>query len=242
MINTEPSRKIPKNYRNITGKFSSQKANRLISYESKLERDFLYLYELDNSIINILEQPITIEYTFNDQTYTYTPDFFLKTPDDYDDILVEVKYYNELKESFAQSRQKYKAIVEYVRDKDIDFVFHTDRCPYIQSDDYKFNVHFLLNYNTLENDHYDAVCTLFKPYISIQQLLESYSDDTYEQLSLLSTIWCMIRRKILEVDLFEKLTTSTQLIKLRPFDEQKYKAHFNGDIKQGYLLWAWILE
>lgn len=35
---SEPSRKIPKNYRNITGKIPSKKSNRMISFDVSLPK------------------------------------------------------------------------------------------------------------------------------------------------------------------------------------------------------------
>ena len=169
-----PSRVIPKNYRNITGKFSSKKTDRLISYESKLERDFLYLFELNNIVLKIVEQPFTVEYIFNGENRRYTPDFYLKTPDGYKDIVVEVKYYNELKTIFPTSKYKYKAAQQHIKDADIEFRIYTDRCSFIQSDEYKFNTHFLLNYNSLPADDLQIIQELFFPYISIEKLLALY--------------------------------------------------------------------
>jgi hypothetical protein len=215
---SEPSRKIPKNYRNITGKIPSKKSNRMISFESKLERDFLYLFEFENFVIKILEQPITIEY-FIDKRYTYTPDFYIETPPKYNNIIIEVKYYNELKKIFSTEKQKYKAMISYLKNKNLDFKFFTDRCTYIQSDEYKFNVNFLLNYEDLSIENYEIIYNLFIPQITVQQVLEQYNSDKFKQLSIISTIWAMVRKKILIVDMYEKLTPETQLLQLRPYDE-----------------------
>lgn len=233
---SEPSRKIPKNYRNITGKIPSKKSNRMISFESKLERDFLYLFEYENFVIKILEQPITIEYFIDNKRYTYTPDFYIETPPKYNNIIIEVKYYNELKKIFSTEKQKYKAMISYLKNKNIDFKFFTDRCPYIQSDEYKFNVNFLLNYENLSIENYQIIYNLFIPQITIQQLLEQYSSDKFKQLSMIPTIWAMIRKKILIVDIYEKLTLETQLLQLRPYDEKLYKSHLKGLVFEGYLL------
>lgn len=232
----ESSRKIPKNYRNITGKIPSQKSNRMISFESKLERDFIYLFELENYVISILEQPITIEYFVDNKKYKYTPDFYLKTPPKYNNIMIEVKYYDDLKKTLPLEREKYKAIVKYLENKNVDFKFFTDKCPYIQSDDYKFNVNFLLNYNSLLNKEYKIVSNLFLPQITIQQLLEQYSKDKFKQLSIIPVVWTMIRRKILIVNMFEKLTLNTKLLQIRPYDENIYQSHLQGLVMEGYLL------
>lgn len=232
----ESSRKIPKNYRNITGKIPSQKSSRMISFESKLERDFIYLFELENYVISILEQPITIEYFVDNKKYKYTPDFYLKTPPKYNNIMIEVKYYDDLKKTLPLEKEKYRAIIKYLENKNVDFKFFTDRCPYIQSDDYKFNVNFLLNYNTLLDEKYEIVSNLFLPQITIQQLLEQYSKDKIKQLSIIPVVWAMIRKKILVVNMFEKLTLNTRLLQIKPYDKNIYNSHLQGLVMEGYLL------
>jgi len=149
-----PSRIIPKNYRNITGKFASKKASRLISYESKLERDFLYLFELDNQVINMFEQPITIQYIKNNKTHRYTPDLYIVTPPNQNDIVAEMKYNDDLKLELINNKDKFRALIEYTKNKNIDFKFFTDKCLKIKSDAYKFNTHFLINYNELSSADY----------------------------------------------------------------------------------------
>jgi len=41
------ARSIPKNYRNVTGRFASAKNQNLIGFESTLEKDFFLLLEFD---------------------------------------------------------------------------------------------------------------------------------------------------------------------------------------------------
>ena len=235
---TKPSRRIPKNYRNITGKFSSKKSDRLISYESKLERDFLYLFEFENIVLRIVEQPITIKYTIDDKQYSYTPDFYLETPSGHNNIVIEVKYKNELKKNFKKLKPKFMAMKKYIKEKkkEVDFYIFTDECLYIKSDEYKFNVNFLLNYNDLPNNHFEIVKEIFQPYISIQEVLNQYSPDKFKQLELLNSVYCMIRRKILIIDMELKLGLNTPLITLRRYDEKIYDAHLDGRVIKGYLL------
>jgi len=45
----------------------------------------------------------------------------------------------------------------------------------------------------------------------------------------------MIRRNIIFVNLFEKLTLNTIIIKIRPYSEKKYKKHLKGEIKKAFL-------
>ena len=70
-----PIRKIPKNYRNITGIAPYNKAIGIAAYESSLERDFLTLLEFDSNVQHFEVQPITIEW-FDPagKKHIYTPD------------------------------------------------------------------------------------------------------------------------------------------------------------------------
>ena len=47
----------------------------MIAFESRLEKDFIYFLEFDKRITHYEEQPVTIEYTFQNKTHKYTPDF-----------------------------------------------------------------------------------------------------------------------------------------------------------------------
>ncbi|WP_419782906.1 Tn7 transposase TnsA N-terminal domain-containing protein [Malaciobacter marinus] len=214
------------------------KTNKLISFESKLERDFLYLFEYENFILNIIEQPIKINYVFENKEYSYTPDFYLETPINHKNIIVEVKYYDELKKLLSNKKEnaKYKATIKYLNNKDIDFIFLTNRCTYIKSDEYKFNINFLLNYNVIDKKNFQIIVDLYVPQITIQELLNLYTKEKFKQLELINTIWCMIRRKILTVDMYEKLTLNSRLLQLKNYDEKVYQAHLQGRVSGGYLL------
>jgi hypothetical protein len=49
--------------RKVIGKFPSLKMNRVIWWESQLERDYIYLLEIDPEVLSYSEQPFTISYT-----------------------------------------------------------------------------------------------------------------------------------------------------------------------------------
>ena len=66
-----PVRKIPKNYRSVTGTFPSYKNKRNIFYESLLERDFYLLLEFNDDVISYEEQPFRIYYQRAKSTYRY---------------------------------------------------------------------------------------------------------------------------------------------------------------------------
>ena len=57
-----PVRKIPKNYRNVTGIAAATKSGGAAQFESTLERDFISLLEFLPEVKSIDPQPVKIEW------------------------------------------------------------------------------------------------------------------------------------------------------------------------------------
>lgn len=62
----------------LIGKFPSVKLGRIVWYESPLERDFLYLLEIDPDVISYQEQPGRIYYSLGGKKRRYTPDLLVR--------------------------------------------------------------------------------------------------------------------------------------------------------------------
>jgi len=97
-------RKIGYTYGSVSGHFPFRK-QRSIAFESTLERDLLVMLEFNDSVYDVVEQPVTIEYTNkNGRETTYTPDFlvYFEQPDEIitkirrKPLLIEVKPHNIL--------------------------------------------------------------------------------------------------------------------------------------------------
>jgi hypothetical protein len=84
-----PVRQVSSRGGNVIGKFPSIKMGRMIAFESLLERDFIYLLDYDPAVEWFEEQPLTIEYAFDDKVLHYTPDFHLI--EGKRDVLIECK-------------------------------------------------------------------------------------------------------------------------------------------------------
>jgi hypothetical protein len=84
-----PVRNVANRGGNVIGKFPSLKMKRMIAFESRLERDFIYLLDYDANVTWFEEQPLTIEYQHEDKLLHYTPDFHLVEHDQH--VLVECK-------------------------------------------------------------------------------------------------------------------------------------------------------
>jgi hypothetical protein len=64
-----PVRKIPKNYRGVTGLVASELNAKQTAFESTLERDFMLLVEFDPNVLSYEEQPVRIDYLSADGQY-----------------------------------------------------------------------------------------------------------------------------------------------------------------------------
>jgi len=68
-------RKVSNRGGNTIGRLPSLKVDRMVSFESLLERDFIYWLEFEPTISWFSEQPLTISYQHGQRTLRYTPDF-----------------------------------------------------------------------------------------------------------------------------------------------------------------------
>jgi hypothetical protein len=70
-----PVRKVANQGGNVVGHFPSLKLGRMVSYESLIERDLIYLLEFAPDVQWFTEQPLTIPYQHQGKDRGYTPDF-----------------------------------------------------------------------------------------------------------------------------------------------------------------------
>ncbi len=82
-------RKVSNRGGNIIGRFPSLKLKCMVSFESLIERDFIYWLEFEPAVTWFSEQPLTISYQHGQKRLNYTPDFHI-IKHDYN-ILVECK-------------------------------------------------------------------------------------------------------------------------------------------------------
>mgnify|MGYP002147633332 FL=1 len=71
------NRKIGYTYSSVSGHFAFRK-EKSIPYESPLERDFLILLEFNDSVSDVIGQPLTLQYkNQKGRTVPYSPDFLV---------------------------------------------------------------------------------------------------------------------------------------------------------------------
>lgn len=109
--------------KNIIGRFSSLKMNRMIWFESTIERDFIYLLEYDAEVLRFEEQPTTIEYRVGKKTRKYTPDFKVDTKTG--TLLVECK--PESKADHPDYQARFTAAADWCADRKWGFEVVTEQ-------------------------------------------------------------------------------------------------------------------
>ncbi len=205
-----PVRKIPKNFRSLTGSFYSLKNKKSLLFESKLERDLFLTLEFDQEVTEYEEQPVRLSYERNGRTYPYTPDclvhFKNKNP-----CIVEVKYSDEIKEKKVFFKQKFDQIEKYLHNNDFDFKLFTE----LDIDPISLeNMNYIYNFVTIrKQEKVEEVAKKLKNIHSIAygDLLQIFSHDRYERAKYIPYIWYLVLTEKLSIDMSKKISHNTIL-------------------------------
>lgn len=201
-------RKIPLNYRNITGYVHSDKSDSYTHFESSLERDALLLCEFDPKILSFETQPRRFHFIHNGKSKHYTPDILIKYQDG-SQLYVEIKYREDLKKDWAELKPRFKAAIRELKSApNTRFKILTEeeiRTPYLK------NANFLLPYMNRPFEEYQ-LATIQKILVrgqpmTINEILSLCSTDQIEQAEFLNTLWYAIANKLI----FTELSTSLQM-------------------------------
>lgn len=208
------ARVIPKNYRNVTGRLASTKNQRLVGFESTLEKDFLLLLEFAPDVSGFDEQPITICYRdAHGQPRRYTPDVLVRfhAPDRPTE-LYEVKYRDDLRQNWAVYRPKFKAAWRYARQQRWRFRWVTERevrTPRLS------NARFLRRFRALnppESDRALLLSMLAQARATTPEvLLQRCSHDQWQVAQLMTALWFLVATYQIQTDLGRPLTMRSVL-------------------------------
>jgi len=209
-----PIRTIPKNYRNVTGKFSSRKSEGESAFESTLERDFLALLEFDNGVSRYEVQPLEINYLLGKSKRTYTPDVLVEYVESVglNPTIYEIKYRSDLRENWAELKPKFKAAIRYAKSTGRRFRIITE--VEIRTTRLK-NVRFLLSFRKHpSNDGYEALILNRLAEMresDVATLLISIFRDRWHQAELIPSLWRLVSVGSIGVDLNTELTMASTL-------------------------------
>jgi len=198
------NRKIGYTYGSVSGHFAFRK-EKSIAFESTLERDLLTLLEFNDSVSDVIEQPVTIEYVNdNGRDVTYTPDFlvFFNESDaellhpQRKPILIEVKPRDRLIKDWDKLKKKFQIGIKYAHANDMIFKVYDEsriRNTYLK------NVLFLKRYKRLTYNEDGTIEILSLVHangsLSVEHILEHISATQEQKGIALGLIWNMVAHK-----------------------------------------------
>lgn len=224
-------RKIGYVYSSVSGRFPFR-GEKNICFESKLEESFLTGMAFNDGVLDIEEQPFTLEYeTSEGKTATYTPDFlvhFRYLSPDYSkkvsfskSLLVEVKPRKILQKRFCEFLPKFKAAISYSRDNDMMFKIYDESRIYTP---YYKNIVFLQRYSRSEYDPY--IEKRIMQYLeimgsaTIDNILAVQCNTEVERGLMLGQIWHLLSVKKLSAVLDWPLGYETDVWINKPYKEE----------------------
>jgi len=212
-----PVRRVPKNYRNVTGITAAAKAEGQAAFESTLERDLLILLEFSPEVRRFEVQPVTLTWLDGDRERRYTPDalahFRPHGGTEPPPLLYEVKYRDELRADWTKLRPKFKAAVRFAKVQGWRFKLITEqeiRTPYFA------NARFLQPFvrqgpPAIEDMDLldDALLELREA--DIDELLHAVCRDEWNRARLMPALWYLIGTFHFSTDLHVPLTMKSRL-------------------------------
>jgi TnsA-like endonuclease N terminal len=214
-----PVRKIPKNYRNVTGLVATDKSDAMTGYESRLEHDSQKLIGFNLNVLRYEEQPVKIFYITQDgKRHNYTPDILINYRTDifpvkyWRPLLAEIKYRSNLFKQWSELKPKLLAARRYAKERCWDFTVITDfevYTPYLQ------NAIFLLEFRKYPTNHADSELLLntLEAFgeTDPHTLLRLITEDQTRKAELLPTLWQLVANYAIRANLERPLTMRSRI-------------------------------
>lgn len=207
-----PVRKIPKNYRSITGYFPSLKNNRSIAFESALERDFFLTLEFDENVVEYEEQPVKLSENNNGKKLEYTPDCLVRYQNGVK-ALVEVKYSKDLQEHAVEYEPKFSLAKRYSVENGLQFKIITEIEIRNQPlDNFRLLYRFARPSRNFSAGQNLILATLKEDStMALGELLKKLGDEKSVQASFTPAIWHLLFQNLILADLTEPISYDTIL-------------------------------
>ena len=191
----QPVRKIPKNYRSVTGRVAKRRNGGSAGFESTLERDHYIVLSFDPLVAAFVEQPVEIAFTdASGKARKYTPDALERYVNG-SRRLVEIKYVNELRRLIREEgyAEVIRAARTYARSQGWTYHVLTEleiRTPAVD------NARLLLEHRD-ERHTLARIATVMDVLdgigpIHLRGLLEHLSDNRLEQARWLNVVYHVI--------------------------------------------------
>jgi hypothetical protein len=212
-----PVRRIPKNHLFVTGRFSSRKSDHAVEFESLLEKEYMMLLEFDERVVRFEGQPVNIPLIGVPRGYT--PDVLVHyrtdpaTGEIQKPFLTDIKHSDELRRNAEKYAPKFMEAERFATKNGWEFRVTTEkeiRTPRLA------NLKFLREYrniepNAQEIDHLRSTLEQVADQLSVADLLAFVAPSEHDRLHWLPVIWFAVLQRLINVDMDQPLTHSTQL-------------------------------
>jgi len=194
-----------KGSKKIIGKFPSLLMGIIVRWESKLERDFLYLLEFDPEVISYREQAIRITYMFEGKLRRYTADFLVMRKAKKQ--IIEVKPKDKVFK--GNNQQRFRIIGRICRARGYEFKIVTD--DEIRNQPLLDNIKLLWKYaRTLIHPQHQIYCReVFagRQWLGLGELIHAFESKGIGR----QVIFSMLYHKILVADLTQPVNANTSV-------------------------------
>ncbi|MBI2768973.1 MAG: TnsA endonuclease N-terminal domain-containing protein [Burkholderiales bacterium] len=213
----EGVRRIPKNYRAVTGRVETLEGD-TVEYESTLERDLVHLLDFNARVAKVVSQPLKIRYRVDGgEIRSYTPDFLARyravgDSKPWRPALFEVKYREELLDRREDLAPGFAAARMVCRSKGWKFRVLTER--FIRNT-YLENVQFLRNYRSYPDDGAKSLMLLRTmeqlKIATPSELLAATFMDLTNRMEAVGVMWRLITSRAIGANLTARLNMSSEI-------------------------------
>lgn len=192
-----------------------------IAFESTLERDFLVRMEADRTVLSIVSQPVTLEYTDRGRRRRYTPDFMVYRrqlgcsgvagqycPNE----LIEVKPADVLARDFPRFKARFRAAIRWCRLEGHVFrIMHENRIRDVMWR----NTCFLARYRKMDPDPkvtariVDTLGAMGAT--TFQNTVNQHFFDYRSRAEGIAHLWHLVATGVIDCDLTQPLSNSTEI-------------------------------
>lgn len=206
----QPARKIGMRHRGVSGRVALDGGT--VAFESSLERDLCILLSCDPAALEVLEQPVRIDYEDAEgRPRHYTPDYLARFRNG-ESRLYEVKYREDLAKLWPGVKPKYRAAIRYAREHGMRFQILTEReirGPYLK------NAKFLRAYRDVRREpaieEHLASTLMVLGETTPRLLIEAAYRSGSCRVQAIPHLWRMILEHRIHTDLLEPLTMKSTI-------------------------------
>jgi len=207
-----PVRKIPKNHLVVTGAFSSAKADRVIAFESTLEKEYMILLDFEDEVDHYEEQPVRVPVPGVPKGYVVDLLVHFNSTDRPPE-LTEVKTEDDLSRHKDDYAPKFAAAEAFCQEQGWAFVIKTDKG--IRTARLK-NLKFLRRYRNCEPDAERAALVMdwlasSGGQSTSETILNALAATPDERSALLPVLWHLVLTRRLQADLDAEMAVDVPL-------------------------------